>query len=80
AIAGGDELGSIRAAELLYDADDDFLRGLNVASVEAIDAVGGRLRAATLRDIQGFRAAAGVAASTIEITLCLEGSYTSAVW
>ncbi len=79
AIAGGEPLGSIRPAELLDDADQDFLRGLNLPTVEAIDAVGGRLRAATLRDIQGFRAAPGQPARTIALTLRLEGSSTPQV-
>lgn len=79
AIAGGEQLGSIRPAELLDDADQDFLRGLNLPTVEAIDAVGGRLRAATLRDIQGFRAAPGQPARTIALTLRLEGSSTPPV-
>lgn len=79
AIAGGEPLGSIRPAELLDDSDQDFLRGLNLPTVEAIDVVGGRLRAATLRDIQGFRAAPGQPARTIALTLRLEGSSTPQV-
>ncbi len=79
AIAGGEPLGSIRPAELLDDADQDFLRGLNLPTVEAINVVGGRLRAATLRDIQGFRAAPGQPARTIALTLRLEGSSTPQV-
>jgi hypothetical protein len=79
AIAGGEPLGSIRPAELLDDADQDFLRGLNLPTVEAIDAVGGRLRSATLVDIQGFRAVPGQPARTIALTLRLEGSATHQV-
>lgn len=79
AIAGGEPLGSIRPAELLDDADQDFLRGLNLPTVEAIDAVGGRLRTATLTDIQGFRAGPGQPARTIALTLRLEGSSTPQV-
>ncbi len=79
AIAGGEPLGSIRPNELLDDADQDFLRGLNLPSVEAIGAVGGRLRTATLRDIQGFRDVPGQPARTIALTLRLEGSSTPQV-
>lgn len=79
AIAGGEPLGSIRPNDLLDDADQDFLRGLNLPTVEAIGAVGGRLRTATLRDIQGFRAASGQLARTIALTLRLEGSSTPQV-
>jgi len=79
AIAGGEPLGSIRPAELLDDADQDFLQGLNLPTVEAIDVVGGRLRAATLRDIQGFRAAPGQPSRTIALTLRLECSSTPQV-
>ncbi|UVM25022.1 NACHT domain-containing NTPase [Pseudomonas sp. B21-021] len=74
AIAGGESLGSVRPADLLDDADQDFLRGLNLPTVEALDVVGGKLRAATLVDIQGFRAVPGQPARTIALTLRLEGS------
>lgn len=78
-IAGGDPLGPIRPAELLDDADEDFLRGLNIPTVQAINMVGEKLRAATFVDIQGFRAVPGQPVRTIVLTLKLQASSTSQV-
>lgn len=74
AIAGGHPLGPVKPSTTLDAADEDFVRGLNLPSTDAVDAVGARLRAATRTDIQAFRAAPGRPTRTIALTLRLEGS------
>ena len=76
AIAGGRPLGAVRAPDSFDAADEEFLRGLCLPSADAVDAVGARLRAATLQDIEAFRAERGRPARTIALTLRLEGSTT----
>lgn len=73
-IAGGGPLGPMKPPVLFDAADEDFLRGLNLPSADAIEAVFAQLQAATQTDIQAFRAARGRPARTIALTLRLEGS------
>jgi len=74
AIAGGHPLGPVKPSATLDTADEDFLRGLDLPSADAVEAVGARLRAATQMDIEAFRAARGRPARTIALTLRLQGS------
>ncbi len=74
AIAGGRPLGLVKPPATLDAADEEFLRGLDLPSENAVDAAGARLRAATQTDIEAFRAARGRPARTIARTLRLEGS------
>ena len=73
-IAGGRPLGPVKPSATLDAADEDFLRGLDLPSADAVDAVFARLRTATQTDIQAFRSARGRPARTIALTLRLDGS------
>jgi hypothetical protein len=74
AIAGGRSLGPVKASLALDAADEEFLRGLDIPSDDAIDAVCGRLRAASRTDVAAFRAERGRPVRTLELSLRLEGS------
>jgi hypothetical protein len=71
AIAGGRPLGPVRPDIDLDDADIAFLRGLDLPTIDAVEAVGVRLRAAIKIDIAAFRAARPIASRTIPLTLTL---------
>ena len=74
AIAGGRLLGLVIPPATLDAADEDFLRGLDLPSADAVDAVRARILTATQRDIEAFGAAQGRPARAIARTLSLEGS------
>jgi hypothetical protein len=74
AIAGGRPLGPIKPSATLDSADEEFLRGLDLPSTDAVDAVGLRLRAASQTDIEAFRAQRGRPARTLALTLRLQKS------
>jgi len=76
AVAGGRALGPVRASPALDTADEEFLRGLELPSDDAIEAVSRRLRSASRADIAAFRAERGRPARTLVLTLRLEGSAT----
>ena len=76
ALAGGRPLGGIRPPSALDAADEEFLRGLNLPSADALDTVSTRLRMATQVDLQAFRAMQGRPSRTIALTLRLEDSST----
>ena len=74
AIAGGRPLGLVKVSSTLDAADEEFLRGLDLPSGNAIEAVGVRLRTASQADIEAFRADRGRPARTLALTLRLENS------
>jgi hypothetical protein len=76
AIAGGRPFGPVKASSTLDAADEEFLRGLDLPSGDAIDAVSVRLRAASQIDIEAFRTERGRPARTLALTLRLEKSAT----
>ncbi|MGA4636471.1 NACHT domain-containing protein [Pseudomonas solani] len=73
AVAGGETLGMVKPSAMLDSADEEFLRGLNLPSAEAVDAVTTRLRTTAQIDIEAFRAARGQPARIIARTLKIEG-------
>jgi hypothetical protein len=74
AIAGGRALGPVKPPSSLDAADEEFLRGLNLPSHDAIEAVSGRLRAASRIDIAAFQAERDRPAQTLALKLRLDGS------
>jgi hypothetical protein len=74
ALASGGSLGPVKAPTALDTADEEFLRGLNLPSADALDAVVVRLRAATRPDIAAFRAARGGQTRTLALTLRLRNN------
>ncbi|MEX2166523.1 MAG: hypothetical protein WD852_05815 [Methyloceanibacter sp.] len=74
AIAGGRPLGRVRASSALDAADEEFIRGLDLPSGDAVESVGVRLRAASRTDIAAFQAERGRPARKLALTLHLEGS------
>ena len=74
AIAGGRPLGPIKPSATLDAADEEFLRGLDLPSTDAVEAVGLRLRAASQTDIEAFRAQRDRPARTLALTLRLQKS------
>jgi hypothetical protein len=74
AVAGGQPLGSIMPSSTLDSADEEFLRGLDLPSTDAVEAVVLRLRAASQTDIEAFRAQRGRPARTLALTLRLQKS------
>jgi hypothetical protein len=67
-IAGGRALGLIKPEPALDTVDEDFLRGLDLPSADAVDTVAVRLRTATEADVQAFRAALGRPERTLPLT------------
>jgi hypothetical protein len=74
AIAGGRPLGPVRVSSTLDAADEEFLRGLDLPSSDAIEAIGVRLRAASQTDIKAFRAERSRPVRTLALKLRLEKS------
>jgi hypothetical protein len=74
AIAGGRPLGVVKASSTLDAADEEFLRGLDLPSTDAVEAIGVRLHAASQTDIEAFRAQRDRPARTIALTLSLQKS------
>jgi hypothetical protein len=74
AIAEGRPLGPVTVSFEPDAADEEFLRGLDLPSTDAIETVGERLRAASQTDIEAFRAERGRPARTLALTLRLEKS------
>jgi hypothetical protein len=74
AIAGGRPLGPVQPSPTLDAADEEFLRGLNLPSSDAVEAVGVRLRAASQTDVEAFRAQRGRPVRTLTLSLRLEKS------
>jgi hypothetical protein len=74
AIARGRPLGSVKVAPTLDAADEEFLRGLDLPSSDAIEAVAARFHSASRADIESFRAERDRPVRTLELTLRLEKS------
>ncbi|SDO20771.1 NACHT domain-containing NTPase [Afipia sp. GAS231] len=79
AISAGRPLGQVKPSQQLDPADEEFLRGLDLPSGDALDIVAQRLRAASEADIQAFRAAHGHPKRTIARTIKLSGHQNSFV-
>jgi hypothetical protein len=77
AIAGGRPFGSIEPSSTLDAADEEFLRGLDLPSTDAVESVGVRLRAASKTDIEAFRAQRDRPVRTLALTLRLQKSTAS---
>jgi hypothetical protein len=71
AIAAGRPLGAVVAPSALDDADQEFLRGLDLPSNDAADVVCGHLRVAARSDISTFQAEAGRPTRTVTPTLSM---------
>ncbi len=72
AIACGGPLGPVKPPTELDAADEKFLSGLDLPSTDAVSAVSSRLRAASLIDIEAFRAQRGRPARIIALPLRFE--------
>lgn len=77
AIASGRPLGTLRASSTFDDADEEFLRGLNLPSSDAVEKVGARLRVASQADIGAFRAQRNSPVRMIALTFRLENTINS---
>ena len=74
AIASGRALGSVKPSAEPDAGDQEFLRGLDPPSADAVDAVTARLRTAAEADIAAFRAQRENPARTVALRLRLGGT------
>jgi hypothetical protein len=73
AIASGRPLGPVKPSGELDSADQEFLRGLDLPSADALEAVTARLRSVAEKDIAAFRAQRENPARTVALRMRLEG-------